>query len=374
MPKKNMRQLFSYLTLMLMFCVLAGCDDSESKPSGSKSGKSFEAGPNRGMAKRSTPVEISPPSIGTAVSVYRTTTTLTPSSDANINARAGGVIREILREEGDDVKKGDVLLRMENDDQKLRLKRATQELDSAEREYSRLSLKKDGGVVSLNEWESAEKAYKTSKTEKEIAKLELSYTEIIAPFDGRVVWREVDLGTHVNESDLLYRMMAINPLLARVHIPSNRIGTLSRGAQVDISVETLEEPIQGIVELISPIVDPLTGTIKVTIRLDDYPEFVRPGDFVSVSLLTQQRQNAMLLPSNAVLEERGKPYVYIAEAGMAKRKDVKTGFIMGDKIEILSGLESTDDVVTKGQGNLNDDAPIRVLTQNEINQQNLSQR
>jgi RND family efflux transporter MFP subunit len=301
--------------------------------------------------------------VGVASASYATTATLDPSSNADMNARATGVVRELLHEEGDDVEAGQTLLRLEDDDQRLRVRKAEQDLSSAKREFDRLSQMKGAGLVSPTDIETAESAYLQAQTELELAKLALSYTRIAAPFSGRVVWREVDLGAQVRDGDLLFRMMAINPLLVRVHIPANRMGTVAVGQPVSLGVDSVDQVLTGQIELVSPIVDPGTGTVKVTVVLDDYPDGVRPGDFAEVEIVTEQRNNALLLPSTAVIEERGQHILYLADGDKASRRDVEIGFVVGDQTEILTGIDAGARVIVKGQRNLSDGAPIEELAQ-----------
>lgn len=354
-PSRKIIQLF-FLSVVVLGLLSACSDDKKgnSGPSGKRAGGAAKA-------KKSIPVEVITAEISTAASYYVTTATLEPSSDAKINARTSGVVRKILHEEGDDVKAGAVLLLLEDDDQKLRLKQAQQKLDSAKREFNRLNRMKKSGAVSPIDWEAANNTYLSAATDKELADLALSYTRISAPFDGRIVWRDVDLGAHVANGNLLFRLMAIDPLLIRVHVPANRIGRVAKEQSVELIVDSANKPLIGVVNLVSPIVDPSTGTIKVTVQLSEYPEVVRPGDFTEIRMITDKRENAMLLPSVAILEERGKHYLYINEDNKAVRKNIKIGFVIGDKTEVISGIKSDDKVVNKGQRNLNNGNLLEVI-------------
>lgn len=338
--------------------VLVGC---ESANDSARPKAKSEAGRPGKKSVKTTPVELSRAKTGTAASYYVTTSTLEPSSDAKINARTSGVVRELLSEEGDDVKVGDVLLLLEDDDQQLRLKQARQRLSASEREYQRLNKMRKAGAVSSNEWETAKNAYESSQTELELAQLALSYTRISAPFDGRVVWREVDLGEHVGVGNLLYRIMAIKPLLLRVHIPANRVGFVARGQEVELNIDSVKSKVFGVVELVSPIVDPSTGTIKVTVKLENYPIGVRPGDFTEIKMITNKRENALLIPTVAVIEERGQHYLYLAQNNKAVRRAVEVGYVVGDETEVLSGISIDDLVVIKGQRNLKQDSVLQVI-------------
>jgi membrane fusion protein, multidrug efflux system len=326
---------------------------------GRKGGKDGLKGPT--SFAKAIPVELAKPAIGDAASFYVTTATLEPSSDAQVNARISGVVRKILREEGDDVKAGDILLQLEDDEQKLKLEQAEQKLASSKREFERLSRMKKAGVVSPNEWEAANNTYLTAKTDVELAQLALSFTQVAAPFDGRVVWRDVDLGEHVSAGRLLYRVMAIKPLLLRVHVPANRIGYVAKGQLVELIIDSAKQTLIGTVELVSPIVDPATGTIKVTIELTEYPAQVRPGDFTQVQMITDKRENALLLPSVAIIEERGNHYLYVEQDNKATRKNIEVGFVVGDQTEVISGISADDNVVVKGQRNLNQGNSLQVI-------------
>ena len=361
------RSRYSNLLLMCLAAMLVSSCGQEASGPGAQAGKGRKA-------SKPIPVEVANPEIGTAASYYVTTATLAPSSDAQISARTSGVVRQILHEEGDDVKAGDILLLLEDDDQRLRLKQAQQKYASAEREFKRLSKMKSAGAVSPNEWEVANNNYLTSQTDVELAELALSYTRIAAPFNGRVVWREVDLGAHVQNGNLLFRMMAINPLLLRVHVPANRIGKLAKGQMVSLNVDSVSQSIQGVIDLVSPIVEPSTGTIKVTVKVTDYPPGVRPGDFTEVRMITDQRENALLLPSVALIEERGQHYLFFEENNKAVRKKVAAGYTIGNKTEIISGVNVSDRIVVKGQRNLNDGNALKVISNEVGDNQNILQQ
>jgi membrane fusion protein (multidrug efflux system) len=347
-----------FILLLAFSVVLSGCGEADG---GKKPGR---GGPNSKRPVTQIPVSVAKPEVGLAASYYVTTATIEPSSDANINSRTSGVVKQLLREEGDDVKSGDVLLILDDDDQRLRLQQAEQKLASAKREYDRLNKMKKAGVVSPTEWEATENNYRTADTEQKLAQLALSYTRVAAPFDGRVVWRAVDLGEHVNQSELLFRMMSINPLLVRVHIPANRLGHVAVGQTVALNVDGVAQPLNAVIALVSPIVDPDTGTIKITLRLDEYPSSVRPGDFTEVHMVTNKHENALLVPSTALIEERGQYYLYVVEDGKAIRKEVTHGFVMTTQTEVVAGLSKEDDVVVKGQRSLKNDAPVEILDPN----------
>ncbi|WP_196137662.1 efflux RND transporter periplasmic adaptor subunit [Aliikangiella sp. G2MR2-5] len=342
--------------LVFSTLLLSGCSDGPDVKPGANNRVRPEAKPSA--------VAVANPMIGLSASYYQTTATIEPSSDAEVFARTAGVVRKIYKEEGDVVSAGETLLQLEDDEQKLRVKQAKQNLANTQHVFKRISKMNEAGAVSPTDWEEAKNSFESAQTDLDLAELALSYTKVSAPFNGRVVWREVDLGAHVLSGNLLFRVMAIEPLLLRVHVPANRIGKVAVDQSVDLKVDSLAKAIKGKVHLVSPIVDPDTGTVKVTIRIDDFSDKIRPGDFTQVRMITDSRENAMLLPSVAVIEERGGHFVFVEEDGKAVRKDVEVGFVVDTQTEILSGLELSDKVVVKGQRNLNNGNLIKVMALN----------
>jgi membrane fusion protein (multidrug efflux system) len=337
---------------------ISACSDDKTQSEQGKRGQNRPAGQN--AAAKPTPVIVVKAVVDTATAYYSTTAALEPKSDAKINARSSGVVRQILHEEGDDIESGSVLLQLEDDDQKLRATQAHLKYLSSEKEYKRLSKMRKAGVVPAKEYDAAEIAFQTAKTDKKLTELALYHTKIRAPFSGRLVTRNIDLGAYVSQGELLFRMMEINPLLVRVYLPASRIGIAKKGDDVELKIDSVDKPLIGQIDLVSPIVDPSTGTIKVTIRLEDYPTVVRPGDFTEVKVITDRHPNALLIPSVAVIEERDKKFIFVEEDNKAIRKIVETGFVVDSYTEILSGIIENDRVIIKGQRNLNDGVSVAV--------------
>ncbi len=119
--------------------------------------------------------------------------------------------------------------------------------------------------------------------------------------------------------------------------------------------------LSGRIDLVSPLVDPDSGTIKVTVEVTDYPPSTRPGDFVEVSIVTDRHDDSLLVPRVAVVTERGQRSVYVAEEGVARQRAVEMGFEDDLYAEILSGLDDGELVIVQGQRSLRDSQPISIL-------------
>ena len=289
------------------------------------------------------------------------TAVLEAENHAEIRARTTGVVRRILREEGDRVAAGDILLEIDGDEAALRVRQAEVQLEKAKSEHDRASSMREMGMLSDQEFETQTQELHLREAELDLARLERSYTRIDAPFDGRVVRRHVDLGANVSPGASLVDVMDVTPLLALVHVPANRMGFVTEGQAVRITLDSTGAELEGRVRLVSPIVDPGTGTVKITVEIRTYPEGTRPGDFAQVRVVTARHDDATLVPSRAIFEEQGQSILFVVQDGKAVRRVVKAGFVDGESTEILEGVSAKDLVVVKGQRDLRDGLAVEIL-------------
>ena len=307
------------------------------------------------------PVAVERVERGDASSYYVATATLEASNRAEIMARTSGVVEQLLVEEGDRVKAGAGLLRLEDDEARWRLKQAEANLAAAQADYERGKAMLEGELLSAEEYEVMENTLRVREAETELARLEFSYTRVAAPFGGQVVRRLVDRGANVSSGTALYELMDVDPLLARVHIPAGRMGSVKIGQEMEILVASVDAELIGVVSLISPIVDPTTGTVKVTAEVKDPPAEIRAGDFAEVRIVTERHEDTNLVASRALFEDAGVQVLYVVEDGQAVRRTVETGFVEGDITEITSGVEPGDLIVTKGQRQLREGGAVEIL-------------
>jgi len=348
--------------LLLLSPALSGCGNEKGEAAQANAhGESGGNGKAAGAADPSVPVAVEEASVGTASSRYGTTAILEAKSHAEIRARTTGVVRRLLREEGDQVAKGQALLELEDDEAKLRVRSAEANLEKAKSEHARGNSMRDMGMLSDQEFETLVNNLHLKESDLDLAKLELSYTRIVSPFHGQVMRRHVDLGANVSAGAPLFELMDVTPLLALVHVPANRMGFVAVGQPVEVHLDSVDSTLTGIVHLVSPIVDSQTGTVKVTLEIRNYPAGTRPGDFAHVRIETARHDGAVLVPSRAIFEEQGNNILFVAEAGKAVRRIVKTGFVDGESTEILEGVAPKELVIVKGQRDLREGVEIEIL-------------
>ncbi len=319
--------------------------------------------PGNGAPKQPpVPVAVASAETGSIASYYTATATLAADKEAEILARVSGVVEKLLCEEGDIVAEGAELLLIDNDEYAFRLEQAVADRKDLETRMERTQAMRDQDMVSAEEYETVVNDLAAAKAAEGMARLNLSYTRVTAPFAGRVVTRNVDPGQTVSLGTQLFVVSDFTPLLARVHVPAKEFNKLKPDQPVDLVLDSNGTKLRGRIRLVSPTIDPASGTIKVTVEINEYPAGVRPGDFAQVSIVTERRNNSTLVPKIAVVNDRGEQIVYVSQADTtAERRVVEIGFQDDQNAEVLTGVTVGDRVVVKGQRSLKHGAAIKVL-------------
>ncbi len=374
------RSLLLVLAAGLAALALGGCGGGDDPPgaAGQTAGRpatadstagaaATPAPPGRGgrpggpPAMAAVPVAVAPAEVGDIASYYRTTATLEAEKEAQVLARVGGLVQRILVEEGDRVREGDPLLEIENDEYRLRLQQAEATTANVRSRYERMQQMIEEGLATEEEFQTAHSDLENAEAEEGLARLLVGYTTVRAPFDGAVVERLVDPGQNVSEGTPVFLLSDFDPLLALFHVPAKEFRSLRSDQPVTLVLDSDGTRLEGTIKLISPVIDPTSGTIKITVEIPAYPDGTRPGDFAEVQVVTERHLGTTLVPRGAVLAEKGENVAYVAVDGRAERRIVEVGFTDLDNAEILTGVAPGELVVVKGQRSLKNGMPLKIL-------------
>jgi len=308
------------------------------------------------------PVETNLPTRGDVYAVYSGTAPIEAFAQADVIAKVAGEVREVLVEEGDDVENGQILARLDGDRLRLELNESRARLRKLQRDFQRNKDLKEKALISEGDFEKIQYELEALQASYNLASLELDYTQIRAPIAGVVSDRYIKLGNTISVGDPIFRVTSFEPLVAYLHIPEREYRQIAAGQPVRIDIDALAgAPVYADVTRVSPIVDPATGTFKVTIEIVDEARRIKPGMFARMSIVYDRHENALQVPRNAIIEEMGTTSVFVVEDNKAIRRPVRTGFSGNGLIEITEGLSDDDNVVTVGQIGLKPDASVTVI-------------
>ena len=293
---------------------------------------------------------------------------------AQLASEVDGVVTDLAVDEGDHVEAGAVLLAVDPEKRALAvanvraMKRdAEAALADAERDVARVRSLHQSGIASDAALDKAETGLSRARSRVEATSAELGVAEralrdasVRAPFAGLIAHREVSRGEYVRPGQPLFELVALDPIEVEFSVAERDSARVHLGQQVAVKVAPYpNESFTGEVTVISPILDTKTRTLRVKARIANPDGRLRPGLFARTDLGVEQREGALLVPEEAVLQRADGEVVFVATPeGLARRVVVKTGQQRQGRVEIVEGLTASDEVVVRGHSALIDKSPI----------------
>ncbi|MEM9056667.1 MAG: efflux RND transporter periplasmic adaptor subunit [Pseudomonadota bacterium] len=309
------------------------------------------------------PVEVAGVTRGDVQAVYSGTASLETDGEAVVLARVGGEITSLLVEEGDQVKAGQVLARVDQEQLKLELARARANLRRLEQEYNRNVELHAKSLLSSIAFENSKFELEALKADLALSELQLSYTDIRAPIAGVVAIRHVKLGNTIAVSAPVFTITEMQPLLAYLYVPERDFNKIQTGQIADVQVDALPDSrFVGAIARISPVIDADSGTFKVTVEVDDTTGRLKPGMFGRISVVYDVHTDSLLIPRAAIVDDQTDKAVFVVSNGTVERRPVETGYAAGANVEVVSGLTGSERVVVIGQGGLKDGGRVEVVS------------
>ncbi len=370
------------LFLLVPTFLVAGCggDDTESTEQagggrgGSAGGRGGSSGGGRGggmggfgggdpAQATAIPVRVTQVERRRISDFLQTTGALEAENEVDIVARTAGPITELLTEEGRYVASGDVLARIDDRELSADLELARVTLNETKAAFDRAQRNFSEEIISAEAFEVTKARYESAKAQVHSREIQLSYTEIRAPFAGRVIERVIKQGEFVSNGTRMFRISDFEPLLCPVFLPEKDLVKVSRKQSALVSVEAFAgETFKASVLRINPVIDQTNGTFKVTLQVSGQNK-LRPGMFGSVFLEVDAHEDALVVPKRALVLEGVGDTVYVIDGGIAARREVTLGFEEAAHVEVLSGLSGDEQVIVLGQDSLTDGTPVYVLEQ-----------
>ena len=311
------------------------------------------------------PVEVSVPARADIYATYDATTTIGSEGDAEVLARVPGEVVELLVEEGDWVEKGQVLARLDGERLRLEMLSAKANLDKARGEYERyedLSLR---GLVSKSMFDGLRFELEGLESTYKLKKLNYNYSRIRATISGFVSTREIKLGQSIEVNDAAFRITDTNQLVAYLQIPQTDLAKFAAGNTATLEVDSMPgRKYAADIVRISPTIDTRNGTFRATAIIDNAADELAPGMFARFTIAYAKHTNALLIPTQAIVNEDQRSSVYVVSNGEVTLRQIETGIESDGRVEVLSGLSDDEQIVVVGQSTLRDGS--KVLAQVDV--------
>jgi membrane fusion protein (multidrug efflux system) len=341
---------------------LSGCGGQTQADAASASTAESAAETQKKSEEQAVPVETALAERQGITASYSGTAPLEAPGEAQVVAKTSGVLLRLFAEEGDRVKAGQVLARIDPERPRLEVQRNEAMLRKLEAEYRRAQELFERKLLAAEAHERLRFDLDTQRAAYEMAKLELSYTEIVAPFDGVVAQRMAKEGNLIQLNQSMFRVVDTSRLEAVLNVPERELATLKAGQPVALRVDAAPGNVfDGSIDRVSPVVDAASGTFRVVAAFSDASGVLKPGMFGRVEVIYDERAQALTVPREAVIEGEGVPAVFVVREGRAVRTAVELGHVSGSLAEIRGGLVEGDRVVTTGKVTLRDGALLQLI-------------
>jgi RND family efflux transporter MFP subunit len=300
-------------------------------------------------------------------------------NQVSVKARIPGDIREVLVREGEAVKAGQVLVRMDTRDYQARLDQARGALQAARGQLDIATKSRDNnkalldkGFISKNAFDNASSQYDIARANVEsargaldVAEKALGDTVIRTPIAGLVSSRMVQPGEKVSADNRLLDVVDLSQMEMEASVPASDIGNVALDQEVQVKVEGLSKPFIGKVARINPATQAGSRSIYVYVQVDNPQGALRVGMFGEAQLTMEKKTGVLTVRQSAVQKDGGQPFVYAIESGKLVRKPVAQGMHgdngSGDAVEITSGLDNGAQIIKTNLGTLRTGTVVKIL-------------
>jgi membrane fusion protein (multidrug efflux system) len=346
--------LMRFLVLIISAFVLLACSEAN-------------GGKERGFKdkKETVPVEITSIARGDIEDRLLFNATLQTENKVKVFSRLEGELVSQPLEEGSFVRIGEVLVRIDGREQKLAMEKALINYRQQENEFARIESLYKEELVSREEYDQAQLTLDQSRVEYETAKLNFEYTQIKAPISGVVSKRLINQGDRVAPSMEVFEITNLTEKIAVIYVPENYLYRIKKNLPAYFTSDVMgDAEMLGYVKRISPVIDPTSGTFKVTVAVKDIENRLKPGMFVNVMLVTETHENTVIIPKNALVYDNDRSFFYtVKDDTLARKHLLDRGLEDSEKVEVLNAEVGVGDaLIVVGQSGLKDSAIVNIVT------------
>ncbi|HEX2258010.1 MAG TPA: efflux RND transporter periplasmic adaptor subunit [Afifellaceae bacterium] len=314
-----------------------------------------------------TPVETAEVRTGAATEEIIVAGSLRAMESVRVSSEIAGLISAIHFGDAEPAEAGQLLFELEDSIARAELAQAEAQLALAESNHRRAAELLERQVGTERTRDEAVAALETARADVGLARARLEKTQIKAPFDGLLGLRTVSVGEYVTPGQELVNLEDIEPIKVDFRVAERFLQRLQTGQPVRIRVESLpDRTFAGAVTAIDPHVDQETRSVAVRAEVPNEERLLRPGQFARVTVVVEERDDALLVPEQALLPRGSDFFVYKVVDGKALMVQVETGRRRAGNVEIVSGLSAGDVIVTGGHQKIRDGAPVEPVPGGEV--------
>ena len=289
------------------------------------------------------------------------TGSLLANEELDLKPEVSGRIVKINFQEGKPVKQGQLLIKLNDSDLRALLEKLQLQLSLSKREEDRAKKLLDQKLISLEEYDAKLNAVQLVQADIEKTKSDIAKTEIYSPFSGVVGLRAVSIGSTISPTTSIAHIQQVSPIKIEFSLPEKYSRVLHDGSAITFSVTGSDRQYEGKVYAFEPKIDPTTRTLKVRATSPNSDGSLTPGAFAKVEITLSKQDDALVVPTTAIVPQIEGQSVFVMSGGKALSRKVVTGLRTDSTIQIVSGLEAGDTIVTTGVMQLHAGMPVKTV-------------
>ncbi|MGN6395332.1 MAG: efflux RND transporter periplasmic adaptor subunit [Mucilaginibacter sp.] len=289
------------------------------------------------------------------------TGTIDANEKVNLVSETAGAITGIYFNEGSTVKKGQLLVKVYNQDLIAALKQNDYQVALAKQNEYRNSILLQKEAISQQEYDTSLTSLNTLKAQSEVLKAQIAKTEIRAPFSGVIGLRNISPGGYLSPSTSIASLVNIDPAKVTFSVPERYLAMIKAGTKINFTIESSRKNFSATVYAIEPAIDLSSRTITVRAKAPNPDNLLKAGAFAKINLKLDQIAKTIMVPTQCVIPDLKDNKVFIYHNGIAEAKVVKTDLRTDTRIEITSGLKAGDSLIVSGLIQIRNKVPLKVL-------------
>ncbi len=359
MPKQTPTCL---LALFLALVLLAGCGDNESSAAAERAGQGTARDPGVGGMGQPVGVVTEAARDEEFINEIEAIGTARANEAVSISSKVSNLVTRIRFLEGQQVRRGDILVELDGVEASAELMAARAALTESQGQLNRSRELFNTNALSQSQLDQLEATHSANQARVTTAQSRLNDTLIKAPFDGRVGLRYVSVGSLVNSGTVITTLDDTRVIKLDFSVPESFVAVLKEGLSLTaVSVAFPNRQFAGKVASIDSRVDPTTRSVIVRAAVPNPDGALKPGMFLTVKM-RQDRERVVMIAEQALVPEEGRQFVFVAEGDKAAKREVAIGRRKPGRVEIIRGLQAGDRVIVEGTQKVRDGGAIRDLT------------
>lgn len=291
---------------------------------------------------------------------YTSTGTVVPDEETELKAELAGRIVQLNLPEGQTVAKGTLLVKLYDADLLAQKAKLQNQLNIEKRTLQRLEKLKNVQGVAEQEYDLADSRVKTLEAELQLLQTQLDRTEIRAPFEGTIGLRNVSLGTYLMPGMRVATLRKLQPLKVDFNIPEKFTPYIKAGGRIKCYFDGTDSACFGEILATDKVVDANTRNLKIRARLIKPPDYILPGASAKVQFEAGSSQSIIFVPTQAVVAQARSSAVFLCKNGKAVKTIIIPGIRRAGLLEVKSGIQEGDTVITSGILFLKPDMPVTI--------------